>query len=165
MTFDARLLVQLAANLTSPLDLSSVSAPLPYGKQFVFTDGSGVNQATKMWHDQRTIAPSGTDALDLAGVLVDPFGVAITFARVKGLLISAASGNTNNVVVGAGTNPVTTIMGGTTPTVIVRPGGLFMLVAPDVTAYVVTPATADILQIANSAAGTSVTYDIVVIGA
>lgn len=165
MTFDARLLMQLAANLTSPLDLSSVSAPLPYGKQFVFQDGSGLNQASKMWHDQRTITASGTDALDLAGSLVDPFGATITFARIKTLIISASSGNTNNVVMGAGTNPVTTIMGGTTPTLIVRPGGLFVLVAPDATGYAVTTATADVLQIANSAGTTSVSYDIVVIGA
>lgn len=47
----------------------------------------------------------------------------------------------------------------------VRPGGLLVLAAPDVAAYAVTAATGDLLHVANSAGGSAVTYDVVVIGA
>jgi hypothetical protein len=164
MAFDARVLFTLTANLTNPLDLTTASAPLSYTKQYTISQGAGLNQSDRIWHDTRTIAASGTDDLDLAGVLVDPFGTTITFARIKGILISAATGNTNNVVAGAGTNPFVNWLGGTTPTVNIRPGGLLFVLAPDATGYVVTAATADIFRVANSGAGTSVTYDIVLFG-
>ncbi len=50
-------------------------------------------------------------------------------------------------------------------TVKVKPGGAIALVAPDATGYAVTAGTADQLKVANSAGGTSVTYDIIIIGA
>lgn len=165
MAFDARFTVGLAATLTNALDLTTVSAPLNMTKQINLFDGTGLNSANRIWHDERTIAASGTDDLDLAGTLIDPFGATISLARVKGLLVSAATTNANNVVVGAGSNPLINWMTGTTPAVVVRPGGLLLVVAPDATGYAVTAGTGDILRIANSGAGTSVTYQIVVIGA
>lgn len=165
MPFDARFTIGLAAQLTNALDLTTVSAPLNMTKQITLQDGTGLNSANRIWHDERTIAASGTDDLDLAGVLLDPFGVAISLARVKGILVAASSGNANNVVVGAGSNPLINWMTGTTPAVVVRPNGLFVILAPDATGYAVTAGTGDILRIANSGAGSSVTYQIVVIGA
>lgn len=165
MAFDARLLINLAATLTNPLDLTTVSAPLSFGRQINIGEGTGINAANKIWHDERTIASSGNDDLDLAGVLLDPFGTAVTLARVKGIIVSAASTNVNNVVIGGGTNPLTNWISGTTPAVIVKPNGFFSLIAPDATGYPVTAGTGDILRITNSGAGSTVTYQIVIIGA
>jgi len=56
---------------------------------------------------------------------------------------------------------------GATHTLTLRPGA-FVAVgtgAADATGYAVTATTADLLKIANSGAGTSVTYDIHIIGA
>lgn len=47
----------------------------------------------------------------------------------------------------------------------IRPGGALILLAPDATGYAVTAGTGDLLRIANSAGSTSVTYDIILIGA
>jgi hypothetical protein len=91
-------------------------------------------------------------------------GNVFTVARLKLIFIRAAAANTNNVVVGGGSNPVINYLGGTTPTVNVRPGGWFMIFSPDATAYAVTAGTGDILQVANSGAGTTVTYDVVLVG-
>jgi hypothetical protein len=165
MPLDARLLVDLAATLTSALDLTTVQAPLPFKRQFSLTDGAGINQVNRMWSDERTLAASATEDLDLVGTLIDPFGQAITFARVKALFVAANPANANNVVVGgAASNGFTTWASGTTPAVIVRPGGLFALMAPDATGYAVTASTGDLLKVTNSGAGTSVTYQIVVLG-
>lgn len=165
MPFDAKLLVQLAANLTASQGLATASAPVPFARQINFADGAGLNQANRMWTSERTLAASATEDLDLAGVLTDPFGQTVTLARVKALIVAAAAGNSNNVVVGGGTNPFINWISGTTPAVIVRPGGLLLLAAPDATGYAVTAATGDVLKVANSGAGSSVTYQIVVIGA
>ena len=56
-------------------------------------------------------------------------------------------------------------VGDPTDKISVRPGGAFILIAPDATGYAVTAATGDLLKIANSAGTTSVTYDIIIIGA
>jgi hypothetical protein len=40
-----------------------------------------------------------------------------------------------------------------------------MIVAPDATGYAVTGGSADALRVANPSAGTTATYDIVILGA
>lgn len=161
-----RLMLELTANLSAALELSAVSAPLNYRKQIALDNGTGAGKADKIFHDRRTIAASSSESLDLAGSLTDPLGSTITFARVKGLLIAAASSNSNNVVVGgAAENGFDTWVGDASDEVVIRPGGLLALFATDATAYAVTASTGDLLQIANSGSGTSVTYDIVIIGA
>jgi hypothetical protein len=45
-----------------------------------------------------------------------------------------------------------------------RPGATFVWISPDATGVTVTAGTGDLLNIANSGAGTSVTYDVIIIG-
>lgn len=166
MTLTSKIAVQIAATLDSALDLANVSSPLVNDSVIRLASGTTANKADKIFSDRRTLAASTAEDLDLAGVLVDPLGATITFARIKAMLIKASSSNANNVIVGnAASNGFVSWVGGATHTVTVRPGGLLLLAAPDLTAYAVTAATADLLHIANSGAGTSVTYDIVLIGA
>lgn len=168
MTLDNQALgVSYSATLNSALDLQTVSSALSYAKTQGFSTGTAGGQADVLFSDTRTIAASSNDDLDLAGVLVGPLGNTLTFARLKGLIVAAAAGNTNTLIMGGGaSNPVTTILGGTTPTLTIRPGGLFVLSAgADATGHVITAATADILRFTNGGAGSSVTYDIVIWGA
>jgi hypothetical protein len=158
--------VNFFATLNNLLDLQSASSALSYAQSVGMSSGVGASQADRIFTDHRTIAASGTDDLDVnAGGLLDPLGVVFTVVRLKLIVVKAAAANTNNVVMGVGTNPITTILGGTTPTLNIRPGGLLVLAAPDAVAYGVTAATADILRFANSGAGTSVDYDVVLVGA
>lgn len=164
MALSTRLSLDLAATLTSSLDLQTTSATLPFKRDLIWGSGTGANLADKVWADNRTLTASSTEDLDLAGgSLTDALGAALTFARVRMLIVYAAIANTNNVVVGGDANAVP-FFGAATHTVTVRPGGLLVLAAPDTTGYAVTAGTGDIIQVANSGAGTSVTYDIVVIG-
>jgi hypothetical protein len=166
MPLSSSLGVSLSSTLSNALDLATARVPLAYSKSLDLSSGTGANQADKIFSDTRTLAASATEDLDLAGVLVDALGSTLTFARIKGLLICPAAANTNSLIVGnAASNGFISWVGGATHTVTVRPGGLFALFAPDATAYAVTAATADLLHIANGGAGTSVTYDIVIIGA
>ncbi|MGW1661056.1 hypothetical protein [Streptomyces microflavus] len=163
----AMLAVSAYGELSAALDLGTSKAPQALSRSVSLGSGTGAGKADRIWSDRRTLAASGTEDLDLAGVLLDAFGAAVTFARIKGLVIAAAAGNTNNVIVGAASsNPWATLLGAT-HTLTVRPGG-FVAVGTgvaDATGYAVTASTGDLLKIANSSSGTAVTYDIHIIGA
>lgn len=158
--------VSAAADLSNALDLATGTVPLSIRKAVALTDGTAAGKADRVFHDRRTLAASGTEDLDLAGSLLDAFGSTITFARIKAIVIAAATGNTNNVVIGAGTNPWATLLNAT-GTITLRPGAFVAAAAgaADATAYTVTAATGDVLKVANSGAGSAVTYDVVIIGA
>jgi hypothetical protein len=116
--------------------------------------------ADRLWSDRRTLAAGASEDLDLAGALADPFGAALNFSRIRGLLIAADPSNTNSVVVGGASSNGFASWVGDDDAVIVRPGGVLVLVAPDATDHAVTPGTPDLLRIANSRAGAEVTYDV-----
>lgn len=167
MTLNASFNLQVVASLLTSLDLADASVPLAKTYKAAMVNGVAAGQADTVWHDQRTIAPSSNDDLDLAGVLAGLLGGTVTFARIKGILVAASSANANNVVVGAAAaNPWATLLGAT-HTLQVRPGAAFCAFAGegDSTGYAVTAGTGDILRIANGGAGTSVTYDIILVGA
>lgn len=143
------------------LDFSTVQDALIRDFTQLLSNGTGANQASNHWHDQRTT--SGNDDLDLAGSLVNGLGQTLTFTKIKALIIKAAAANGNDVVVGnAAANGFITPFGAAAHTVKVKPGGILILIAPDVNGYAVTAATADTLRVASG--GGSVTYDIVLVG-
>lgn len=158
--------LQAAHSPNTAYDLVGAAGTHKLQSLFALASGVLAGQADRIFSDTRTIAPSGTDDLDLAASLVDIFGATITFVRVKLIAVRAAAANANNVVIGAAaSNQFFGPYGANTHTENVRPGGLSLKVAPDVTAWTVTAGTGDLLRIANGGAGTSVTYDIVIIGA
>lgn len=162
---NATINLDIAALLTSALDLGGANYPLAYKVNYPLTDGLGANQAREMFTDNRALAASASESLDLSGVLLDAFGTAILFTKIKALIIKADPTNVNDVVVGgAGANACFSFFNASTDKVRVKPGGMMCLVAPDVNGYAVTAATADILQVANGGAGTGILYDIIVIG-
>jgi hypothetical protein len=152
---------------TKPLGTPAV--PFSFSRPVELASGTGAvaGVADKAFAARRNILASANDDLDLAGVLLDEFGAAITFARIKGLFIAALPTNTNNVVIGAaGANPWLGLLNAT-GTITLRPGatvGAYAGVA-DAAGYAVTGGTGDILRVANGAAGTAVDYDILIIGA
>ncbi|GAB3856584.1 hypothetical protein GCM10029963_53200 [Micromonospora andamanensis] len=155
MTLSTKLAVSLSADLRSDLDLAAASVPLSWLRRVNLADGTGAGQANRVWHDRRTLAASDSEDLDLAGVLVDALGAALTFARVKTLIVAAAAANTNTVIVGgADSNAWSAWAGAATDTVVVRPGGLLVLAASDSTAYPVTAGTGDLLTVTNGGSGT-----------
>jgi hypothetical protein len=165
MSLTSRLSVGFTAKQTSAVDFGTADLPIQVARALSFADGSGANQANKLFTDRRTLAASGTEDIDLAGVLTDPFGATITFAKIRAMIIAADEGNANNVVVGgAASNGFLGWVADATDKVIVGPGGLFVIAKPDLAGYTVTAGTGDLLHVANSGAGTGVTYDLVLLG-
>ncbi len=162
-TLTSKIVFSLSGNLSNALDLVTATAPLQKTYTVSIASGTGSDQADVIWSDTRTVAASTTEDLDLAGGgLTDPLGVAFAPAKVKLIVVCAAVGNTNSVVVGGDVNSVPFLSTAAT-TVSVQPGGCLALLNQK-TGIAVTAGTGDILQVANSGAGTSVTYDVLVIG-
>jgi hypothetical protein len=160
--------ITLNATLTNTSGvIGSATDALTKAYGSALTNGTGAGNADLVYWGQRTLVASAAEDLDLAGVLLDPLGNTLTFVRIKALVIAAASGNTNNVVVGnAAANGVAGLFGALTHTAIVRPGAAICWVcgSADATGYVVTATTADLLHIANSAGSSPVTYDVGILG-
>lgn len=163
-TFTGTIKVATNGTLVNSADIGSSTYSVNYNKSYALTNGTGADQANMIWTDTRTLAASTTEDLDLYGSLVSTFNTTLNFTRIKGIIISAAAGNTNNVLVGGDSAGLAGWVGNVNDLIVVRPGGTFCLIATDATSYAVTNTTADILQIANSSSGSSVTYDIILIG-
>lgn len=166
MTLKTKVAVQLDASLTSALDLASAVSDIGKGWQFNLPNGTTAGKADVLWHDERTLAASGSEDLDLAGSLTGILGGTATFAKVKAVIVYADDGNTNDVVIGgAASNGWLGPFGDATDTVAVKPGGLLVMMAPGTAGLgSVTAGTGDLLHVANSSSGSAVTYQIILVG-
>lgn len=166
MALTTQFSLRLQATLSKTVDLANPTQALDYNKQVQLGSGTGAGNADLLWNDTRTINASSNEDLDLVGSLADALGTTFSSARIKGLIVSAAAANTNNVVVGAAAATQWAALLGTTGTVIVRPGATFSVFCgvADAVGYVSAGGSTDLLRVANSGAGTSVTYDICLVG-
>ena len=142
--------------LSNPKDVLSKTI------QKEFTNGTGTGQANLIFRDQRTLADGANESLDLAGVLTDPFGTVLTFAKVKIILIENLSTTQTLTVGGATSNQFINWVGTATDSIKIPPGGFFAISAP-AAGYAVTAGTGDLLKVANSA-GAACTYNVVILG-
>ncbi|GGR71138.1 MULTISPECIES: hypothetical protein [Streptomyces] len=167
MALSSTLAVSAFTELTGSSGLGTARIPAGLSRAVTLASGTGAGKADRVFQARRTIAASGTDDLDLAGVLLDAFGSTITFARIKGLFIAASTANSNNVVVGNATSNAWATLLNATGTVTLRPGAVLAAIAgpADATTYGVTSSTGDVFRIANSGGGSTVSYDICIVGA
>lgn len=155
---------QVETTFKNLLDLSTPLDALAKRQKIELDNGTSSNQADLCFHDQRTLGASGTEDLDLAGSLAGPFGASQVFVELRAILISAAAANTNNVRVSRPAANGVPLFLAASDGIDVPPGGVFLWSCPADGKVTVTPGTGDLITITNSAAGTSVTYDVVLIG-
>lgn len=145
-------------------DLGSPKMRVSVSKLLSLVAGTAdTDEANVLFSDQRTIAASSNEDLDLAGSLTDAFGSTITAAEIVAIYVSAASGNTNNVEITVpASNGFVGPFKAASDGYVVKPGEYFF--AQSQSGWAVTAGTGDLLNIANSSSGTGVTYDIVIVG-
>lgn len=166
MSLTTKITADLEAMVTNPLDIEARSSSIKRLQRLSLGNGTGAGLADLSWSDRRTLGPSATEDLDLAGLLTGPFGATITFARIRALLVVTDPANVNNVVVGGqAVNGWLGPFGALAHTIAIQPGDFLLQTARGATAWPVTAGTADLLRVANSGAGTGVEYEIVLIGA
>ncbi len=164
MSVSANITIDVSGTLFGTNDLGSPTMPFSLRELVSFGPGASAGQANLVFADNRTIAASSNDDLDLSGSLPGPLGGTLAFTVVRAIIIRAASTNTNNVVVGAAAlNQFVGPFGAATHTIAIRPGDEYVATARNA-GWTVTAGTGDILRIANSGAGTPVNYDIIIIG-
>jgi hypothetical protein len=137
-------------------------------KLLQFTNGSsGANKYDVLFVDKRTLAASTGEDLDLAGsALQSAFGTNIAIANVVGVIVIAEPTNGDAIVVGnAAANGWFGMFGAAAHKVNVRPGGVFIDIAPDATGLgAVTAGTGDLLHFLNADSGAVATYTVVLLG-
>jgi hypothetical protein len=165
MSVQLDVVVNIVGQVAGSNDLSSPVAPFNGKNALGFAPGTGAGQASKVFSDRRTVNASSNDDLDLAGSLVDPFGAACVFTGIKAIYVKAAAANVNDVVVGG--HDTAAFLGpfaDASDKVAMKPGEVLLITNRSANGWAVTATTADILRIANGGSGTSVTYDIILIG-
>lgn len=131
-----------------------------------FQSGTAGGEIDTFWAGSETIAASGSSTLTLQGSLTDAFSNSVSFGHVKMLLVTCASANTNSFQIGPGaSNPFAGPWTGTTPLTAVGPGETMLITngSGSNAGWAVTSST-DVIKIANSSSGTSVTCDVVIAG-
>ncbi len=164
-TFAGNVRLTVTGELDNTVTLGTVQHLLSYVNNPAFTNGTGANQANMVYGGTRTLSASTSESLDLDSDLANAFGNTIVFTSIKGIIIVAAAANTNDVLVGgAASNQFINWVADATDKIVIKPGGMFCLMNPSAAGYAITAETGDLLKIANSSSGTSVTYDIILIG-
>jgi len=157
--------VKSAAQQTVTGALSSATAVYSLTGGVSWKPGTGTGKCDLTWTGEITLAASATQDIDLSGSLEDTVGNPVVFAKVKGITVVAAVGNTNNVVVGgAPSNAFVGPFGAAAHTIAVSPNSPFC-VAHAGDGWTVTAGTGDLLRVANSGAGSTVTFSIKIDGA
>jgi hypothetical protein len=155
--------VRIQGKQTGAGDLGTPQLPIDIDELLDFSAGTAaVGQANVLFQDTRTIAASGNEDLDVAGVLTDAFGASIAAAEIVAIFIKAHEPNTNSVQVTRPAANGVPLFLAASDGLSIAPGDFFLLTRR--TGVTVTAATGDLINIANSGAGTGVTYDVVIIG-
>lgn len=165
MTQSASISLSLAVSQSVAGDVNTAKNAIAVNSLLQLLNGTGADQANQAFSDERTLAASTSESLDLAGSLTDAFGASITFTKIKGMLVMADEGNGDNIEVGgAASNGFASFLGDASDVVLVPPGGLCLLTAPGADGFSVTASTGDLLKINNADSGAAGSYTIVLIG-
>jgi len=166
MALTASVRVRVSGTLTGTPDIGNASHTFNEILALTLANGTGAGQATQYWSDTRTITASGNEDIDLAGGITNALGATLTLTAVKCIIVSAAAGNTNNVNVSRpSSNGFIGPFLASSDGLAIKPGGFIVLSEGGSAAgWAVTAGTGDLLNVANSAGSTSVTYTIHVFG-
>lgn len=126
------------------------------------TDGSGSDQANKVYHARLSIANASPVTLDIAGGLTDVFGNTITMTAVKAMMI-LNHGTTDSALLTVGGTFKSYMQSGASTSLYVGRGGGVLLWNPTLTAWTVTAGTGDTITITSSGEN-PITCDVVIIG-
>jgi hypothetical protein len=163
MALSSTLTLKLKEILTKTLDISTPGDTLDVDLSDTLADGTGLDQADQIWHDERALSATSTENIDLNGTLTNALGDTVSLARVKALIIwnkNTTAGE--NLQVGAGSTTFN-LFGSLSSRHTIGPNGIFVVWEPSAAAKAVTAGSADLLMIRN-ANSVVVTYQIIVVG-
>lgn len=167
MALTSRLNASISAAESSAADQGTASFTHLISLSATIASGTGSSQNDRVFSDTRTLAASANEDLDLAGSLggkLVGIGATVVFAEVIAIMIKAAAANTNSVNVTRPASNGVPFLTAAGDGFSIPPGGCALFYWPGATGIAVTAATGDLINIANSGAGTGVDYEIVIVG-
>lgn len=138
--------------------------PLEFIFDLSLADGVGLDQGDLLWFDQdRTLAGSTSEDLDVAGVLSDAYSDVFTAVKIKLLYFHNKSVVAGDILeLGGGSNPLLLWKDGSDIDP-VGPGGRRFMWEPSLAGKTVTAGTGDVLKV-NNISSNSIDYDIAIVG-
>lgn len=130
--------------------------------QIEIANGTGSGQADRVYRASPSISAAANLDLDLIGALEDAFGAAVTFAKVKHILVRNTSA-TGTLSLKPGASAAWVALLATGSEVIIPANG-FALFGTETGNGIAVTAGADVLRITNNAA-TATIPEIIIIGA
>lgn len=138
-------------------DLSTVNDPLAFSIVKTITDGTGANQAQKVWSDRRTLTGTTPENIDINafGGVPSSVGEVFNLTKINAFVVSNRSTTATLTVGNAGSNEWTQLA----EAIVIPPGGvLFLYAAAGFTAVASTNCLVKFLPSAT------LDYDVVVVG-
>jgi len=161
---NARITAGITASIAKATDFQNISQNFAKTITSTLAAGTGSAQADLLWADSRALIADATEDLDLAGVLTDVFGDALTFADIKAILLYNASTTASVVsVMGAAANGFVGPFGAAEQKINIPAGGYVMLAHPGA-GWTVTAGTGDKITLTEESTLAAV-YEIAIIGA
>jgi len=125
--------------------------------------GTILNQADELWIDERTLAASSSETLDLSGLLSQAFGDTLSLAKVKLFYLHNTSTIVGDVLeIGGGSNPFLMFKDGSDIKP-VGPDGVLFWAEPSLAGRAVTATTADLIQV-NNTVSNAIKYQVAIAG-
>ena len=130
------------------------------------TNGDGIHLATHPWRQDRVVAAGANDDIDLSGLLYDAFGQNLPFAKIKGIFVRNNNVTPGDIITvgGHGTAALVNWVAAANDKVRIYPGGFMLFWNPAAAGYAVTPASADMLRVAEVGGVNPVKYTIAFLG-
>jgi hypothetical protein len=157
--------IRVTDTVTETLAFGSVTglaAAATLTPSYTFTTGV-VATAVDLHYEHDFTLANGVSTTLVLSALTDDLGRTVAFAKIKrfSIYITSKTGNDFLTVGAAASNPIVSLMGGTTPTTIVR--GYELKVANDTNGFAVAAGSADQLKILNSGSA-SMTFTVAISG-
>lgn len=130
------------------------------------TDGNAIDLAQVMFYDERSVAASGTDSINLESTLTDAFGNTLDFTKIKGVIIENRSVTVGDIleVTSPAVNGFVGMLKTAGDAIEVHPGGLFLWWDPSAAGAAVGTGADNLLNIVEAGGANTVTYRITLLG-
>jgi hypothetical protein len=164
MSLTSKLTINARADLAATDGFVTPTAKIALDFSTALADGTGTGQANAVHSERYTLAPSGTQVIDLSAI-TDDLGQSVAFTAIKFIAVKAASANAANVTL----KPNTTEgwiapFNAAADTLKLAAGGFTVLANPATTGWAVVNNTTDKLLLTNTSGAASVEIDIVIVG-
>ena len=154
--------IRAALRRTNANALSTPSEDCSYSIAQSLANGTGVGEAMYFYSRRLSLA-AAPQTLDIYGGLTDGLGTTLNFATVRALIVHNRSSTAGHVLTigNAASNQFASFLGAANETVIVRPGGTIVLLAPR-DGYTVVQSSADLLKLDPGA--NTFDADVIIVG-